>query len=123
MTLYEHPYRLDAVFVQHLCERLHGVRSTSPNHIPSEPEATPVFLVSVEELTTLINVAFWASFKKEEGALSPLRCSMLHQTRPRALFCFSIPCRIRMSISSECLRYSNSRMSNVASGKMTRISW
>ena len=67
MTMYEHPYRLDAVFVQHLCERLHGVRSTSHNHIPAAPEAPPVFLVSVEDLTTLINVAFWASFKKEEG--------------------------------------------------------
>src|SRR6266478_7902479 len=67
MTMYEYPYRLDAVFVQHLFERLHGVRSTSHNHIPSDPGATLVFLVSVEELTTLINVAFWASFKKEEG--------------------------------------------------------
>ena len=65
--MYEYPYRLDAVFVQHLFERLHGVRSTSHNHIPSDPGATLVFLVSVEELTTLINVAFWASFKKEEG--------------------------------------------------------
>ena len=65
--MYEHPYRLDAVFVQHLSERLHGVSSTSPNHIPSDPGETPVFLLSVEDLTTLINVAFWASFKKEEG--------------------------------------------------------
>jgi hypothetical protein len=64
MTMYEHPYRLDAVFVQHLFERLHGVQSTSHNHLPSAPDATPVFLVSVEDLTTLINVAFWASFKK-----------------------------------------------------------
>ena len=70
--MYEHPYRLDAVFVQHLFERLYGVRSTSRNHIPSDPEATPVFLVSVEELTTLINVAFWASFKKEEGRSVPI---------------------------------------------------
>lgn len=70
--MYAHPYRLDAVFVQHLFERLHGVRSTSRNHIPSEPEATPVFLVSVAELTTLINVAFWASFKKEEGRSVPI---------------------------------------------------
>jgi len=67
MTMYEHPYRLDAVFVQHLVERLHGVRSTAHNPIPSAPDAPPVFLVSVEDLTTLINVAFWASFKKEEG--------------------------------------------------------
>jgi sensor domain DACNV-containing protein len=65
--MYEHPYRLDAVFVQHLFERLHGVRSTSHNHIPSDPETTLVFLVSVDDLTALINVAFWASFKKEEG--------------------------------------------------------
>ena len=65
--MYEHPYRLDAVFVQHLFERLHGMRSTSHNHIPSAPDAPPVFLVSVEDLTMLINVAFWASFKKEEG--------------------------------------------------------
>ena len=72
MTMYEHPYRLDAVFVQHLFERLYGVRSTSRNHIPSDPEATPVFLVSVEELTTLINVAFWASFKKAEGRSVPI---------------------------------------------------
>ena len=121
--MYEHPYRLDAVFVQHLFERLYGVRSTSRNHIPSDPEATLVFLVSVEELTTLINVAFWASFKKKRGALSPLRYSMPHQTRPRALFCFSIPCRIRMSISAGFLRSSKGRMSNVASGKMTQINW
>ena len=67
MTMYEQPYRLDAVFVQHLFERLHGVRSTAHNPLPSAPEATPVLLVSVEELTTLINVAFWASFKKDEG--------------------------------------------------------
>ena len=67
MTMYDHPYRLDALFVQHLCERLHGVRSTSPNPIPSAPDVPPVFLVSVDDLTTLINVAFWASFKKEEG--------------------------------------------------------
>src|SRR2546426_9056075 len=67
MTMYEHPYRLDGVFVQHLSERLHGVRSTSHNHIPSAPGAPPIFLVSVEDLTTLINVAFWASFRKDEG--------------------------------------------------------
>ena len=53
MTMYEHPYRLDAVFVQHLSERLHGVSSTSPNHIPSDPGETPVFLLSVEDLTSL----------------------------------------------------------------------
>jgi hypothetical protein len=39
--MYEHPYRLDAVFVQHLFERLHGVRSTSHNHIPADPGTTP----------------------------------------------------------------------------------
>ena len=65
--MYDHPYRLDTVFVQYLFERLHGVSSTSQNPIPADPDATPVCLVSVEELTTLINVAFWASFKKEEG--------------------------------------------------------
>ena len=54
--MYEHPYRLDAVFVQHLFERLHGVRSTSHNHLPSAPDAPLVFLVSVEELTTLIRL-------------------------------------------------------------------
>src|SRR2546426_7901267 len=67
MTAYEHPYRLDAVFVQHLFERLHGVRSTTHKHLPSDQGAIPVFLVSMEHLTTLINVAFWASFRKEEG--------------------------------------------------------
>jgi len=60
--MYEHPYRLDAVFVQHLFERLHGVSSTSQNHIPADPGAPPVLLISVEDLTTLINVAFWASW-------------------------------------------------------------
>ena len=80
--MYEQPYRLDAVFVQHLFERLHGVRSTSHNHIPFDPGTPPVFLVSVEELTTLINVAFWASFKKEEGRSVTIACSMPRQTRP-----------------------------------------
>jgi len=51
--MYEHPYRLDAVFVQHLFERLHGVSSTSHNPIPADPGAPPVFLVSVEELVLI----------------------------------------------------------------------
>ena len=91
MTMYEQPYRLDAVFVQHLFERLQGVRSTAHNPLPSAPEATPVFFVSVEELTTLINVAFWASFKKDEGRAVTIAVQYVpHQTRPRALFCSSM---------------------------------
>jgi hypothetical protein len=91
MTMYEHPYRLDAVFVQHLFERLYGVRSTSRNHIPSDPEATPVFLVSVEELTTLINVAFWASFKKEEGRSVPIALQYAPPDKAESPFLFQHP--------------------------------
>ena len=89
--MYEHPYRLDAVFVQHLFERLYGVRSTSRNHIPSDPEATPVFLVSVEELTTLINVAFWASFKKEEGRSVPIAVQYAPPDKAESPFLFQHP--------------------------------
>ena len=91
MTMYGHPYRLDALFVQHLCERLYGVRSTSQNPIPSAPDAPPVFLVSVEELTTLINVAFWASFKKEEGRSVTIAVQYAPPDRAESPFLFQHP--------------------------------
>jgi len=91
MTMSEHPYRLDAVFVQHLVERLHGVRSTAHNPIPSAPEAPPVFLVSVEDVTTLINVAFWASFKKEEGRSVTIAVQYAPPDKAESPFLFQHP--------------------------------
>ena len=41
MTMYNHPYRLEAVFMQHLSEWLHAVRSTSHTHIPSDTAEFP----------------------------------------------------------------------------------
>jgi hypothetical protein len=67
MARYEHPYRLDAAVVADLLEHLNRLIHASNGDTRWDPDALCVPLLTARHLSTLINVSFWMSFKKEEG--------------------------------------------------------
>jgi hypothetical protein len=67
MSQYEHPYRLDATVVADLLAHLNRLIHASNGDTRWAHEALRVPLFTAGHLSTLINVSFWASFKKEEG--------------------------------------------------------
>ncbi len=67
MARYEHPYRLDAAVVADLVEHLKRLSHASHGDMRGDHDALRVPLLTAHHLSTLMNVSFWASFKKEEG--------------------------------------------------------
>src|SRR2546426_5637988 len=67
MSRYENPYRLDAAVVDALLEHLNRLINASNGEMRCDHDDMLVPLLTARHLSTLINVAFWASFKKEEG--------------------------------------------------------
>src|SRR5216684_2906655 len=67
MARYEHPYRLDAAVVDALLAHLNRLINASNGETRCEQGEMLVPLLTAHHLSTLINVLFWASFKKEEG--------------------------------------------------------
>src|SRR5262245_3429493 len=67
MASYENPYRLDAAVVVNLLEHLNRLIHASNRDTRWESYDRRVPLLTVRHLSTLINVSFWTSFKKEEG--------------------------------------------------------
>jgi hypothetical protein len=67
MSRYENPYRLDAAVVAALLAHLNRLIHASNVDTRWEHEARHVPLFTAPHLSTLINVSFWTSFKKEEG--------------------------------------------------------
>ena len=67
MARYEHPYRLEAAVVEALLAHLNRLINTANGARRGEHGDRRVPLFTVHHLSTLMNVSFWASFKKEEG--------------------------------------------------------
>src|SRR2546430_10153587 len=67
MSRYENPYRLDAAVVDAVLEHLSRLINVSNGEMRCDHDDMLVPLLTARHLSTLINVAFWASFKKEEG--------------------------------------------------------
>jgi len=67
MARYEHPYRLDAAVVDGLLAHLNRLINASNWETQCHQGEMLVPLLTAHHLSTLMNVSFWASFKKEEG--------------------------------------------------------
>jgi len=67
MARYEHPYRLDAAVVEALLAHLNRLINASNGEMRCDRDDMRVPLLTARHLSTLINVSFWASFKKEEA--------------------------------------------------------
>jgi len=67
MARYEHPYRLDAAVVEALLAHLNRLINAANRATRGEQGDKRVPLLTAHHLSTLMNVSFWASFKKEEG--------------------------------------------------------
>jgi len=67
MARYEHPYRLDAAVVEALLAHLNRLINASNWETRGDHDDMRVPLLTARHLSTLMNVSFWASFKKEEG--------------------------------------------------------
>ena len=67
MSRYENPYRLEAAVVYALLAHLNRLINASNGATRCDPGDMRVPLLTVPHLSTLMNVSFWASFKKEEG--------------------------------------------------------
>ncbi len=67
MARYENPYHLDAAVVEALLAHLNRLINASNGETRGENGAILVPLLTAHHLSTLMNVSFWASFKKEEG--------------------------------------------------------
>ena len=67
MARYEHPYRLDAAVVEALVAHLNRLINASNWETRGEHGDRRVPLFTAHHLSTLMNVSFWASFKKEES--------------------------------------------------------
>jgi hypothetical protein len=67
MARYENPYRLDAAAVADLVEHLNTLITVSNEATRWNQDARRMPLFTARHLSTLLNVSFWTSFKKEEG--------------------------------------------------------
>ena len=67
MARYEHPYHLDAAVVEALLAHLNRLINAANRATRGEQGDKRVPLLTAHHLSTLMNVSFWASFKKEEG--------------------------------------------------------
>jgi len=65
MARYENPYHLDAAVVEALLAHLNRLINASNWETRGENGAILVPLLTAHHLSTLMNVSFWASFKKE----------------------------------------------------------
>ena len=67
MARYAHPYHLDTAVVEALVAHLNRCINASNWETRGDQGEMRVPLLTAHHLSTLINVSFWASFKKEEG--------------------------------------------------------
>jgi len=67
MARYEQPYRLDAAVVEALLAHLNRLINAANGATRGDHGDRRVPLLTAHHLSTLMNVSFWASFKKEEG--------------------------------------------------------
>jgi len=67
MARYENPYHLDAAVVDALLAHLNRLINAVNGATRGEHGDRRVPLFTAHHLSTLMNVSFWASFKKEEG--------------------------------------------------------
>ena len=67
MARYEHPYRLDAAVMDALLAHLNRLINAANGETRCDHGEMRVPLLTAHHLSTLMNVSFWASFKKEEG--------------------------------------------------------